>query len=176
MSVKDEVAKLKPLNILLYPHSFVSGEHQKSFKVIYYLNKETKHFYTQATFTDAAQGPPKHVHGGVTAAIFDEALGGAAWFNGYPVLTAQLNLTFKVPINIKTKIFVDSWIDSIERKKIYLRGVMVDSDDIIYAEATGIYLFQDIEIFKKMGNLSDDYFNKVKNYIGINFHSIKANK
>jgi Thioesterase superfamily. len=108
--------------------------------------------------------------------FFDEALGGAAWFNGYPVLTAQLNLTFKVPINIKTKIFVDSWIDSVERKKIYLRGVMVDSDDIIYAEATGIYLFQDIEIFKKMGNLSDDYFNKVKNYIGINFHSIKANK
>lgn len=176
MSVKEEIDKLKPLNILLYPHSFVSGEKQKSFKVTYFLNKETKHFYTQATFTDAAQGPPKHVHGGVTAAIFDEALGGTAWFNGFPVFTAQLNLTFKVPINIETKIFVDSWIEKIEKRKIYLKGLMVDSNDVVYAEATGIYLLQELDIFKKMGNLSDDYFDRVKNYLGINFHRIKENK
>ncbi len=176
MSVREEIAKLKPLNILLYPHSFVSGEHQKGFKVNYYLNKETKHFYTQATFTDSAQGPPKHVHGGVIAAIFDEALGGTAWFNGYPVLTGQLNLTFKKPISIIKIIFVDSWIERIDKKKIYIKGLMVDSDDVVYAESNGIYLIQELEIFKKMGNLSDDYFDKVKNYLGFNFYVVSKTK
>lgn len=171
MSIKEIIIQLKPLDFFLYHHSFVSGEKQKSFKVTYYLDKETKHFYTKATFTEEAQGPPNHVHGGVTSAIFDEALGGTAWFNGFPVFTAQLNLTFKIPVKITTEIFVDSWIEKIEKKKIYLKGIMVDFNDTVYAEALGIYLIQKLEVFKKMGNLSDDYFEGIKNNLGINFHT-----
>jgi acyl-CoA thioesterase FadM len=175
MSIKEIIAQLKPLDFFLYHQSFVSGEKQKSFNVTYYINTETKHFYTKATFTEDAQGPPNHVHGGATAAIFDESLGGTAWYNGFPVFTAQLNLTFKLPIKITTEIFVDSWIEKIEKKKIYLKGIMMDSDENVYAEASGIYLIQDIEIFKQMGNLPDDYFENIKKSLNINFQFVTKN-
>ncbi len=171
MNIREEINKLEPLNLFLYERSFVSGREQKSFKVTYYFNKTTKHLYASVLFTDDAQGPPNHVHGGVTAAILDEALGGAAWLNGFPVVTAQLTLNFKKPIKISTEIFVDSWVDNTEDKKVYLKGIVVDENESLYAEASGIFLIQKLELFKKMGDLPDDYFEKVMKNLNINFLS-----
>ncbi len=142
--------------------SFVSGVQKDRIKVEYYFNQETGHFYAKVFFGNLTEGPPGHVHGGAISAVLDEAMGGAAWQNGYPAMTVRLTVSFRKPVKLGSELLVETWVNKAERRRIMVKGKMMDENNTIIAEAEGIFIKQSKERFQKMGNITDEFFVKVK--------------
>ncbi len=61
------------------------------------------------------EGWPGLLHGGVTFALMDEALGWAAYFQGLYGVTAKIDTRFRRPIPIGTRVVIKAW--TIDRRR-----------------------------------------------------------
>src|SRR6185436_18331747 len=59
------------------------------------------------TFGAAYEGPPRHVHGGLIAAAFDEVLGFAQSMTGNPGMTGTLTIKYRKPTPLHTELRVE---------------------------------------------------------------------
>ncbi len=60
-------------------------------------------------------GWPGIMHGGVTFALMDEALGWAVYFHNLSGVTAKVTVRFREPISVGTRLVVRGWI--VERRR-----------------------------------------------------------
>jgi hypothetical protein len=70
----------------------------------------------------AYQGPPGHVHGGITALLLDHTLGVANGWNGHPGMTAELTLRYHRPTPLSTPLTVTGRTSSVDGRKIRATG------------------------------------------------------
>lgn len=113
---------------------FVSGEPDGNrFRIRYYRDTQQQ-LQARIWFGPETQGPPEHVHGGAMAAVFDEALGLAAWAAGYSVVVGNLNVSFRNLLPIQQVATVESSIASVDGRKVLVKG-RLRSGDTVYAEA-----------------------------------------
>src|SRR5262245_26947039 len=70
-----------------------------------------------AMLRDEHGGPPTYVHGGVLAALIDEAMGAAAWHAGHKAFAVNLNLNYRQPVPPHVEGRVSARIDRIEGRK-----------------------------------------------------------
>ena len=160
MEIFEELKNLKPLPMDAYRKSFVSGEQQDRIKVEYYFNQKNSHFYAKVFFGDNVQGPPNHVHGGAIASVLDEAMGGAAWMNGYPGVTIQLKVSFHEAIRLKSEVLINAWVNKVKGKMVWINSKLTKIDGILYAEAVGTFFLLSKERFQEIGNIPDEFFDK----------------
>ena len=64
----------------------------------------------RGTFTLAGryQGPPSFAHGGIIAAVVDEAMGKLSRLDGVVALTAEMTVEYLRPVPLGRKIFVEA--------------------------------------------------------------------
>jgi acyl-coenzyme A thioesterase PaaI-like protein len=84
-------------------------------------------------------GPPGCVHGGVVALIFDELLGCANVSQGYGGFTGTLSIRYERKTPIEEPLALESWIDRVERRKIYTHGT-ISHAGLVTARAEGIFI------------------------------------
>lgn len=85
------------------------------------------------------QGPPGHVHGGVSALLLDHALGVANGFAGTAGMTGQLQLRYHQPTPLFVPLEVRAWQVRVEGRKIWTEGsISVDGARCVSAE--GLFL------------------------------------
>ena len=64
----------------------------------YFVEEETEHdlrrFFIKSFLGDTCEGPPMHSHGGLTAAILDEAMGTSCWANKISVMTREMTVKY----------------------------------------------------------------------------------
>jgi acyl-coenzyme A thioesterase PaaI-like protein len=90
-------------------------------------------------FGSAFEGPPACVHGGFIAAAFDEVLGFVNSLTGQPSMTASLNVNYKRPTPLHTKLHFKAQLDRTEGRKIYASGKVI-ADDRVTATAEALFL------------------------------------
>jgi acyl-coenzyme A thioesterase PaaI-like protein len=113
---------------------FVSGDPQgERFRVSYYLDAD-RHLKARVWFGPETEGPPGHAHGGSIAAVLDEVLGLSAWAAGHAIVVANLNVSFRNLLPLKTVVNVDTEVASVNGRKVLVKG-RVCSGSAIYAEA-----------------------------------------
>ena len=144
-----------------YKQSFVSGDQQDRIKVEYFFNQNSGHFYAKIYFGNNTQGPPNHVHGGAISSVLDEAMGGAAWLNGYPGVTIQLKVSFHEPLKLKSEVLIDAWVDKVKGKMVWINSKLTRIDGILCAEAVGTFFLLSKERFQEMGNMPDEFFDNI---------------
>lgn len=95
------------------------------------------------------EGWPGLLHGGVTFALMDEALGWAVYFQGLFGVTAKTEARFRQPIPIGVKLIVRAWTVSLRRRIVTARAeIRVDArDGVLVAEADATMFIQDSEHF-----------------------------
>jgi len=103
--------------------------------------------YAKAFFGRETQGPPGHVHGGAMAAVLDEAMGCACWMNGYRTVAAKISVSFLEMLKLETETTVESRIESVEGRKVYLRATLMDGQRRV-AESDGLFIVLREEAFK----------------------------
>ena len=98
-------------------------------------------------YNESYQGPPACVHGGIVAALLDDALGRTRHLTGRHCVTGGLNITYKRPTPINAELTVEARIESIHERKFIVTGE-VYHDGQVTASAEAVFVF-----------LADEKFN-----------------
>ena len=132
--------------------SFVSGDAASAerTRVEYFRNPENNHLLADVWFGPHTEGPPESVHGGAIAAVLDEAMGAVCWMNGHPVVGARITITYlhMTPLGFVGR--VESWIEQIDRRKIFLKSQLSDAHGKIHAEGEALFIELQPELKAKL--------------------------
>jgi len=113
---------------------FVSGQPEGNrFRTRYYRDAE-HHLHARIWFGPETEGPPGHAHGGAIAAVMDEALGLAAWAEGYPIVVGNLNVSFRAMLPLQKVVTLESKVVSVEGRKVMVHGRLICDEETVYAE------------------------------------------
>ncbi|MGZ8802935.1 MAG: PaaI family thioesterase [Mycobacterium sp.] len=94
----------------------------------------TSDFYLGAAF----EGPPGHVHGGVSAMILDHVLGDAASTPGKHRLTGTITVRY-LRLTPLGRVHAEARVSHSEGFKTYVRGYLAD-DEGMTVEAEGVFI------------------------------------
>lgn len=84
-------------------------------------------------------GPPRSVHGGIIAALFDEVLGSVNVANELGGMTGTLRVVYRAPTPIDEDLQLEGWVDRVEGRKVYARGTLRHGETLT-AEADGVFI------------------------------------
>ena len=84
------------------------------------------------------QGWPGIIHGGLTSALLDEAMGYVTFFRGLRTVTARMELRFRHPVRIGQKLFLSAQIIEHRRKLIRTIGRIELEDGTILVESKAV--------------------------------------
>ena len=131
--------------------SFVSGAAAANrTRVSYFRAPASDHLHACVWFGPGSEGPPDSVHGGAIAAVLDEAMGAVCWMNGHPVVGARITINYlhMTPVGFAGR--VESWIESIERRKVLIKSRLTDEDGRVYAEGDALFIKLQPEVLEQM--------------------------
>lgn len=104
---------------------------------------------TRVRFDDRHQGAPMYAHGGMVAALLDDACGYVSFLVLRMFVTAHLQVDYRRPVVLGTEYVVRARCEGIEGRKVSLRAELRDADDdSIVAEASGLFVTVDVEHFR----------------------------
>jgi acyl-coenzyme A thioesterase PaaI-like protein len=97
-------------------------------------------------FGAAYEGPPGCVHGGYIAGVFDEVLGAAQTYSGWPGMTGTLTVWYRSPTPLHTDLRITGEFVRTEGRRIYTKGSLWAGERLC-AEAEGIFVSVDASRF-----------------------------
>ena len=119
---------------------FVCGvENPRSIGVTWFLRDDGA-MVSEIIFTVEQQGPPGHAHGGATAAVLDEAMGGAVWLGGNKALAVKLNVEFHRPVPLGVPVTVVGRVLEKDGRKVKTIGEARLPDGEVAVSATGLFV------------------------------------
>jgi uncharacterized protein (TIGR00369 family) len=117
-------------------YCFVCGkQNPKGLKAVF--NHVNGKSYTEIILEQEYQGYSGIIHGGIIAALLDEACVYAANSLGFNTVTAELKIRFKNPAAPKEKLIVQAEANHVKSKLIEAKAWIKDKQNKIIAEAEG---------------------------------------
>ncbi len=95
--------------------------------------------WSEFTLGAAYEGPPEHVHGGVSALILDHVLGATAHQPGQPAFTGTLTLRYRRRTALGRPLRAEAHVERTEGVKTYSVGHIADEDGVT-VEAEGVFI------------------------------------
>lgn len=143
---------------------YLTGEPPVGMGLMFYGESATS--IVASVILDARhEGPPGHVHGGFSASLIDEAMGGAVWRAGFQGVAANLNVNFRLPVPLGVEVVVRGWVERVEGRKIFTAGSVTLPDGQTAVEGRGLFieathLFRDSRetetIFRDLGDIESE--------------------
>jgi acyl-coenzyme A thioesterase PaaI-like protein len=94
-----------------------------------------------ARITGSHQGAPGLAHGGIVAAVLDEAQGFLLSLLGSAAVTGKLEITYRRPVPIDSDVTVEAVCVGIAGRKIYTVATLYDgSGETVLAESAGLFI------------------------------------
>ena len=140
-------------SIAIPPHwssTFLSNESLS--KVRTFLNAD-KSFTTEFTPRAGVEGPKAHSHGGFLATILDETMGSACWYNGLPVLAANLTVRYRKSVPLDGEYTATARIDRLETRRAMVSAKIMRGETV-YCEATGVFVRVPIELLQQQPDMA----------------------
>ena len=103
----------------------------------------------ELSFPPRFEGGPGVVHGGATAAFFDDLIGFVAMAHMLPAVTARLEINYLEPMPIGVTIRGEAWLASRQGRKLFTEAVGLGPAGQTYVEVQGLFLGVGIEHFAK---------------------------
>lgn len=103
----------------------------------------------RATFSNAYEGAPGLLHGGILAAAFDELLGLATVFSGGAGMTRDLHVRYLRPTPIRTELHFRARFDRREGRRLFV-SAEVEANGVRTAEASGVFIAVAGEKFEQL--------------------------
>lgn len=92
------------------------------------------------TVGSGQEGPPGHAHGGVLAALIDEAMSAASWFAGNRTLSVHLGFDYKRPVPVGAAIHISGQVERRDGRKVFTSGAIRLADGTTAVEGSGIFV------------------------------------
>ena len=129
-----------------YTRSPLSGEFNPIAPPVTYEYGESS-ITAMVRFNESYQGPPACVHGGMVAALLDDALGRTRHLTGRHCVTGGLTVSYKRPTPINADLTVEARIESVLERKFIVTGEIYHEGQVT-ATAEAVFVF-----------LADEKFN-----------------
>ena len=108
------------------------------------LHVEPGRCWTELTLEQQFQGWDGIAHGGILCTILDEVMAWSLVGEDNWGLTARMNVEFRGPVEVGTRIRAEGWITRTRRRLVDTAGRIVDpTTDKELATATGLYVAAD---------------------------------
>lgn len=119
---------------------FVCGlENPIGLKVSFYEDEDGRVMITW-TPGEEHQGYPGQLHGGIAAALLDEALGRTVVSRDLWIVTAKMEIRYRNPIPLNEPLTVIAELTRVSRRIVEAQGELRLSDGRIGAEANAVYV------------------------------------
>jgi len=107
--------------------------------------------------TEHHQGAPGIAHGGILSLAFDESLGATNWLIRAPAVTAHLEVSYRLPVPVGTRVYIQATMQAISGRKIWstAEGRLNSPDGPLAVEAGSLYMQVPIAHFPKHGRPED---------------------
>ena len=107
-----------------------------------HVRREGDDVVGEATLGVAYEGPPSFVHGGMSALLMDQLLGSAAAAAGLWGMTAHLELDYRGPLPLETKLMLRARVAENAGRKSVITGTiaLAENPDRILVEARGVFV------------------------------------
>ncbi|GAA4883522.1 PaaI family thioesterase [Ferrimonas pelagia] len=116
-------------------------------KVRYFREGETA--VAEVFYSAAFEGGPGLVHGGFTAALFDELFGIVQAPKSTPSMTGKLQVQYRKPVPLKQPLRFEGWCESHKGRKSVLKGrLMLAGTQVILAEAEALFIDVDHALYQ----------------------------
>lgn len=115
--------------------------------------RDDKSFVTEFTPRPGAEGPKAHAHGGFLASILDETMGSACWYNGLPVLAANLSVKYRRSVPLEGHYLCEAKIDRLETRRAMVNA-RIFKGETLYCEATGVFVRVPIDLLKAQPDMA----------------------
>ncbi len=136
--------------------TFLTGAGEDRVRVVYFRSASDPSLTGKVWFGSAAQGPPGHAHGGSIAAVLDEAMGGAAWVAGYPVVAAEITTRFKRMLPLGAAYRLRAWLVGRQGRKVEARAELLGRHDGLFAESEGLFVELDMDRLQRLAQTATD--------------------
>ncbi|MDR1486767.1 MAG: PaaI family thioesterase [Deltaproteobacteria bacterium] len=118
------------------------GSNPKALKTDFFWNEEKKRIEAHFTADFTWAGFEGVVHGGLLAAILDEAM---AWAiereYGKYAYTGELRIRFSKPVLIEQPYLAIAWVESVEGRKYLTKGQILSSQGEAAASADSVFIY-----------------------------------
>ena len=84
-------------------------------------------------------GAPGYVHGGVLAAVMDEAQGVLCFHVGHVVMTDQLRMKYHRATSLDSPFQVRCWITAVRKRRMYTRGTIAAGDGTLLVSSSAVW-------------------------------------
>jgi acyl-coenzyme A thioesterase PaaI-like protein len=98
------------------------------------------------TLGAAFEGAPDRAHGGVVAAMFDEAFGFVLSIQCTPAFTGRLTVRYRAPVPMGVELEFRARLTRRDGRKLYMTG-QARHDDTVLADAEALFVAVDPELF-----------------------------
>lgn len=106
------------------------------------VRREADGVVAEVTLGVAFEGPPSFVHGGMSALFMDQLLGSAAAAAGLWGMTAHLELDYRGPLPLETRLVLRARVAEQSGRKSLITGTiaLADDPDAVLVEARGVFV------------------------------------
>ena len=148
---------------MMLEDSFVSGDSSgRRLSLRYFRHDPDRTLRANVIFGPGTQGPPGHAHGGSMAAMLDEALGGAAWMQGHPVVAAELITRFKTMLPLGARCVVEARVNAVDGRKVRVAGRLRQGDGhTVFAEGEALFITLDPKKFGMLASEASQIFSEL---------------
>jgi uncharacterized protein (TIGR00369 family) len=125
---------------------FVCGpDNPEGMRLTFMLDEERKAFVCHFNLGDRYTGPPGHCHGGVIAAILDDAMGKVNKLRHVIALTKEMTVEYLKPVPLHKPLRVESREVSVHgRQHVNMAEILNEKDEVL-ARSKGIFIAIDPE-------------------------------
>lgn len=100
---------------------------------------EKQRLHGEMTWGPQAEGLPLHVHGGLVAALCDEAMGWTCWMAGWVAAGARVSTDFRVAQHVGDTVTIEAWVEAVAGRKLSLRAEVTKAGRVC-ASAEGLFV------------------------------------
>lgn len=107
-------------------------------------------------FESRFEGGPGLVHGGATAAFFDDLIGTVAIAHRMPAVTGNLHVDYLAPIPLGVTVRGEAWLTGVQDRKLYTEAVGYLPDGTRCVEVRSLFIQVGIEHFQQIAGPDAD--------------------
>jgi len=94
----------------------------------------------EVVFREGQQGPPGYAHGGMIAAVLDEAMGAAVWRAGHRAAALRVEVDYLRPVPLDVPVRVDARVGDLTGRAVRALGRLTLADGSTAATGYGIFV------------------------------------